>query len=489
MSDLYFYGIFLPPIIGVVLSSLLAIIFPQIKIIVNKLIYSILLIISTTFSFLFLLQFNKGTILTFSLYGGLKADWISAILLVLFHFIFLVAGLFSLYYIENKRNAYYTTLFFGLQLGMDLVLLASNLFLLFMFWELMVLTGYVLVVFNRTEEAYEAGIKYLIISSVGSLFMLFGIGLLTGLVDSLDFNMLAGADMSSTVGKFSLAFIFIGFGTTGGVVLFNQWLPDAHPAAPAPISTLLSGLLVKTGIYGIYRIFTLLLPDITPESANMQLFIILGIITMTEGNLMVFAQFMREKIDIKRILAYSTTVHLGYMLLVVGLNTSLGILALIYHIINHAIAKGMLFLISGYLIHSYGSRDLKQLKGIGRNDKILGMSLFIGLMSLGGLPLTGGFISKLLILISLYLKIGVATGANAALIYWAVVIAVINSAMAFGGYLWIVKYTIFDKPENLEFNKHRGDLWVKALFVLMAIIIIILGVFPFTVLDIITKLI
>ncbi|MHA2253617.1 MAG: complex I subunit 5 family protein, partial [Candidatus Kariarchaeaceae archaeon] len=303
--------------------------------------------------------------------NGLSADWLSATLAVLFQFIFLIAGLFSIYYIPEKRYGSFFTMFFALQVGLSLVVFASNLFILFVFWELMVVSGYVLVVFEKKAESIEAGFKYLVMSSTGSLILLLGVALLTGLVDSLNFTDIQAAEdiTSSTTGKIAIGLIIVGFGVTAGMVAMNQWLPDAHPAAPAPVSALLSGIIVKAGIYGIYRSVTLLVPSVGFDTNTSQVLLIVGLVTMTEGNIMVLAQLQRkDSIDFKRILAYSTTVHLGYLLMVVGLQTDIGKLALLFHTINHAVAKGLLFLVSGYLIHTYRSRDLRALQGIGRND-------------------------------------------------------------------------------------------------------------------------
>jgi formate hydrogenlyase subunit 3/multisubunit Na+/H+ antiporter MnhD subunit len=163
---------------------------------------------------------------------------------------------------------------------------------------------------------------------------------------------------------------------------------------------------------------------------------------------------------------------------VVGIQTDIGKLALLFHTINHALAKGLLFLISGYLIHTYKSRDLRALQGIGRSDKLIGFVLFTSFMSLGGLPLTGGFVSKLLILISVYNETSFATGFAYDLIFWALVIAVVNSALAFGGYLWILKEMVFNAPNGDLEAKNGENRYVKLLFLVLALLILVLGIFP-----------
>ncbi len=470
------------PALGLIGASFHALIMKDIPIIYLKVLKILGLTLTLLLSILISIELNNGTVIKDLVIGGIAINGVAATLLLLFMVIFLVAGLFSLYYTSNDRFALFTTMIFTLQLGMILVLITYNMFVLFIMWELMVISGYVLVAFNRTEESFEASIKYLIISSVGSLFLLLGLGLLSGVVPSLNFADIASATgiLDTMVGQLAVIFMLIGFGMTGGIVVFNQWLPDAHPAAPAPVSALLSGLVVKAGIYGIYRTMSLIIPDAVASNDG-KILIVLGLLTMTEGNLMVLAQLQRKDIiDIKRILAYSTTVHLGYLLLIAGINTDFAVVALLYHTINHALAKSLLFLMAGYFLHSYQTRDVTNLIGIGRHDKIIGTTMFVGFMSLGGLPLTGGFISKLLILIGIY------QAGSDPLLDWALIIAVINSALAFGGYLWILKKLVFDKPiDKLEENfvARKGDLYIKILFGVMALFILILGIFPQLILD------
>ena len=412
---------------------------------------------------------------------NLAIDWVSAVFLVIVQSLLLFIGIFSIYYFRDKGYAKYFTLFFSLQLGLILSITANNFFILFLSWEFLVVTGYILVVFSQTRRAYEAGIKYLIISSFGSLLLLFGIGLLTAVVPSLNFAELLRVDniLSSLIGKLAFIFIIMGFGITAGMIFFNQWLPDAHPEAPAPVSAILSGIVVKVGIYALYRTFVLLAPTTSFSDTPAQLILIIGILTMTEGNLMVFAQFKRkDSVDYKRILAYSTTVHLGLMMIIVPINSDFTIFALLFHILNHGLAKVLLFLLSGYMIAKIGSRDLKDLKGIGVHDKIIGVSLFIGLMSLAGLPGTGGFISKLMIILSFY-QSHALNGPVSAMMIVALVLIMINTVLAFIGYLWLIKKLIFEKSEVVfSYEKDSIDWIAKFIYILLSVIILFLGIFP-----------
>jgi len=310
--------------------------------------------------------------------------------------------------------------------------------------------------------------------------MLFGIGLLSYYAQSLRFDeFMIQPGYDSVIVRLAMAAIILGFGVTAGFIFFNQWLPDAHPAAPAPVSSLLSGIVVKIGIYGIYRVLSLLSPLSEAELLISKVLLVVGIITITEGNLMVFAQFLREDgIDLKRILAYSTITHLGYLILVVSINTELSRVALIYHVLNHALAKGSLFMIAGYYTMNYQSRDIMVLQklGIAQRDKLLALMMMIPLLSLGGMPLTGGFISKFLILISIYQQSAVL-GSGFMLII--IILAVLNSTVAFGGYLWLVRELIFGPAnEEVEITPLVEKPAFVGIFGLVVILITLLGVFP-----------
>ena len=356
----------------------------------------------------------------------------------------------------------------------------------------MVISGYVLVSFNRTIEAFEAGFKYLIISSIGSLFMLLGIGLLSGLVKSLNFSDIISQNqnlLSNDLGKLAFAFIFIGFSTTGGAFILNQWLPDAHPEAPAPVSSLLSGIVVNIGIYGIYKLFILFSASNNDYLTNYsKIVLFIGLLTMFEGSLLVFAQFKKEYIDIKRILAYSTISHMGLLITITPLGSELSFIALIYHIFSHSLSKSLLFLMAGYLQLTYHTRDVKSLSGAGRKDKLTGIVMMIGLLSLGGFPGTSGFISEVLIFMSIF-----SSGLNvSSSIFLIIVLLVIfNSVLAFAGYLWLIKYLVFNEESEIVKNTTKvinNEIIIKYTVLEISLLILLLGFFPNILIDFITNL-
>ncbi len=454
------------PLLGIFVSSL-GIFFKRRVMEMFIAVFAMLVLLGElTFSVMLLKDLNN---LKSPFTNTLTVDWFSAVLTVIISGFCTIIGLYSVAYFERNQYFKFYTIFFTMFLGLILTVLAKHLIIFFLGWELMVVSGYILVVFNQTKAAYEAGMKYLVISSYGSLSFLFGIGLLSGVVPSFYYNEM-GRPRDTLIGNFALAFMVIGIGVTAGRVFLNQWLPDAHPEAPSPVSGLLSGIVVKMGIYALFRIFSLLSPSMDYNSSVGGLMISLGILTMFEGNIMVFAQFLRKEfIDYKRILAYSTTVHLGFLLVLVPVQSTA--YALCLHILNHGLAKILLFLISGTLIHRFNSRDLRKLQGVGAQDKVLGLSLFIGLMSLAGFPGTGGFISKLTILLTFYS----ISGPNMNL---SLFLILINTFLAFVGYLWILKKLVFDKPiEDHPVEVKEG--WIPhTTYIIISSMILLLGLYP-----------
>jgi formate hydrogenlyase subunit 3/multisubunit Na+/H+ antiporter MnhD subunit len=209
--------------------------------------------------------------------------------------------------------------------------------------------------------------------------------------------------------------------------------------------------------------------------------ILIGIITSLQGNLFVIIQFTRtdpQARNFKRILAFSTISHMGYLLTGLGTANVLGLSGLLLHALNHAIAKGLMFMIAGYLIFSTGSSYLDHYKGIGRRDPVIGTCLVIGLFSLASIPLTGGFWSKLQILLGLFDK-GYPFGIIAGMIMLGF------TFFAAVGYLWIIKYIIMSPPDIGEKYIQRYNMmnirntgFMRLAIILLTIIVLILGILP-----------
>jgi len=226
---------------------------------------------------------------------------------------------------------------------------------------------------------------------------LLGIALLYSIAATLnmaDISLeIAKLQSSSRILKFIIVLFIMGFGLKAALIPFHAWLPDAHPSAPAPISAMLSGVLIKVlGVYALIRIF---FNVIGTDKTILSILIILGIISMIMGAFLAIGQK-----DMKRMLAYSSISQIGYIIFAIGIQTPLAIFAGLFHLINHAVFKSLLFLNSGAVEYSADTRNLDEMGGLNNRLIITGHTSLIGSMSISGIPPLSGFWSKLLIILA-----------------------------------------------------------------------------------------
>ncbi|MFN3966965.1 MAG: complex I subunit 5 family protein, partial [Endomicrobiia bacterium] len=250
----------------------------------------------------------------------------------------------------------------------------------------------------------------------------------------------------------------LGFGLKSAIVPFHSWLPDAHPSAPAPISAMLSGVLVKSlGIYALVRIMFNIFGATAPI---LRILVILGIISMVVGGLLALYQK-----DLKRLLAYSTVSQVGYIIFAFGLGTPLGIFAGLFHLVNHAVAKTLLFLNSGSIVYSTKERDLEKLGGLKEKMPVTAATSLIGAMSISGIPPVGGFWSKLVIILA-------AVNAKH---FTGAFIAILISVITLAYYLKLQKLTFFGKLNEKFQNIKESPVLMCISMIMLAGICIFLG--------------
>lgn len=344
----------------------------------------------------------------------LRVDPLSAYFLLA---IFVISALTSIYAVpyilstvKPDKVGIFWFLFNGLIFSMTLVMLAGNAVLFLVAWEMMAWASFLLVIFeDKTKNVRKAGWIYLAATHIGFLIIILVFLILGGNKLSLDlpFTLKAGSLPNSLLippsGVFLLA--LIGFGFKAGFVPLHIWLPEAHPAAPSPVSALMSGVMIKTGIYGFLRILTFIgLPEIWWG----WLLIALGIITSIWGIMFATAQH-----DFKRLLAYSSVENMGIILLgigvgVLGMSLSLpllsvlGLTAALFHIYNHAIGKSLLFLALGSVAHVTGTREIDQLGGLLKKMPLTGRCFLVGAVAMAGLPPLNGFMGELLLYLACF---------------------------------------------------------------------------------------
>lgn len=404
------------------------------------------------------------------------ADPLSVFMAFIFCGIGLMASVFSIRYMEHDTGLdKYYTLLFTMVAGMVGVSLAGDFFNFFIFWEALAISSYVLVGFRIKQwEPIEAGFKYLVMSTLGSLLVLYAMSLLYGLTGTLNFAeisiLISASQTTSTTIYFIIGLIIVGFGISAAVAPFHTWLPDAHPAAPSPISAMLSGVVIKAAIYGIIRIFTI---SIFPAPIDWTVIVIVlavfAALTMSVGNVMALLQN-----DIKRLLAFSSIAQMGYIVLAVSIGFSGGTLGVygltsgLLHVMNHAIMKGLLFLCAGAFIHAIGTRNIDNLTGIAHRMPVTGVIFTVGVLAISGVPPLNGFISELMIILAT-LKAGMA-------IFAAVMLG--NILLGFAYYLRLLYVTVWQSPkENLASVKEAPLLMLAPMTILMLLCVAI-GIWP-----------
>lgn len=417
----------------------------------------------------------------------LRMDDFSLYMAIIFCGLGLFVSIYSIKYMEvdNGLDKYYSLLLI-LVAGMVGVSFSNDFFTLYVFWEMMCIASYTLVSFRKYKwEPIEAGFKYLVMSTIGSLLSLYGISLLYGLVGSLNFTQLhssieaicKSSSAPSSILYLIMGMIIIGFGVTASMVPLHTWLPDAHPAAPSSISAMLSGVVIKTGVYAMFRsLFTIFNPMFFDFGTILMLF---GVLTITVANIMALMQK-----DIKRLLAYSSIVNIGYILVGGGIGAyvlthyglkeasiaGLAMMGSLLHILNHAISKGLLFLCSGCFTHEVKTRAIIKLEGIGKKMPLSGLSLSIGLFNLAGIPPLSGFWSKLFIILA-----GLSIPGNNLMIIISVIV-ILNSIFAASYYLWLTQRIMLKKPTEISEKAHEAPLIMLLSIIILAILCIIITI-------------
>ncbi len=335
---------------------------------------------------------------------GYAMDGLTAWFLVALSVVALPIAVFSIGYIGHshfRQRSVFIGVAFNVLLGAVEVVFAADDVITFLFaWELMTLATAALVATEREEPtSRRAAYLYLVMSHVGTGCLVAGFLALAAKSGSLSFSaLLAGDVVSGSIRDGLFALFFLGFGVKAGVLPLHVWLPEAHPAAPSSISALMSGVLIKTGIYGIVRVCAFGLG--TPRLSWGVLVVVVGGLSAALGVLYALMQH-----DLKRLLAYHSIENIGIILLGLGAGmmglaygrgdvAAVGVAASLYHVLNHAVFKGLLFLGAGGVVMATGTRQIEQLGGLLRRMPWTGLFFLVGAMAISGLPPLNGFASE-----------------------------------------------------------------------------------------------
>jgi hydrogenase-4 component B len=283
--------------------------------------------------------------------------------------------------------------------SMAFVILADDGYLFMVAWESMALSSYFLVTTDHRQPVIRsAGFLYLLIAHLGALAILLCFGVMNGGRGDYTFDALRAAGLTPPWATVAFLLAFFGFGAKAGMIPLHVWLPEAHPAAPSPVSALMSGVMIKTAIYGMVRVIYDLIGGVRWEWG--MLVLLIGVGTTLFGVLYALMQH-----DLKRLLAYHSVENIGIILLGLGMSMvfigfghpaagTLGLIAALYHTLNHAVFKGLLFLGAGSILHSAKLRNLNHMGGLIRTMPKTAFYFLIGALAISALPPLNGFVSE-----------------------------------------------------------------------------------------------
>jgi hydrogenase-4 component B len=330
-----------------------------------------------------------------------RLDLLAALMVMVISLLALAASIYSQAYVREYagRGAWAMGFFMNLFIAAMLALVAvDNAFYFLVFFEAMSLASYFLVIFDQDEEAVGAGLLYFLIAHAGSVLIMIAFFILYRYSGSLDFAAFRALKLPVPVATLVFVLAFLGFGAKAGMVPLHGWLPRAHPAAPSHASAMMSGVMVKIGVFGMIKVGIDLL-----GATNVWwglLVLAVGAVSSVLGVLYALAEH-----DIKRLLAYHTVENVGIIMMGVGVGmiglatghtalAALGLMAALYHLLNHAMFKGLLFLGAGSILFGAHTRNMERLGGLARRMPYTAVAFLIGAMAICALPPLNGFVSE-----------------------------------------------------------------------------------------------
>lgn len=365
--------------------------------------------------------------------------------------------------------------------AMVLVVVARQALLFMMAWEIMSIAAFFLVTFeHEKKDVRVAGWVYLVAAHVGGAFLLAMFLLLGRTAGSLDFDTFVVPGAAAGAVIFLLA--LVGFGTKAGIVPLHIWLPEAHPAAPSHVSALMSGVMIKLGLYGLLRVMMFLGP---PAAWWGPLLAVIGIVGALLG--ISVALFQR---DMKRVLAYSSIENVGLILLALGVGlwgltrhypvvAALGFAGAFLHIWNHALMKGLMFLGAGSVLHGAGGRDMERLGGLMKRMPRTGVALVVGAVAISALPPLNGFVSEWLIYLALLHGGLDGVGGSSVLMLLGVGLVALVGAMALLCFVRLVGIVLLGEPRGEAARQaHESSRWMTMPLVILAGLCVAAAIFP-----------
>ncbi len=374
-----------------------------------------------------------------------------------------ITSIFSFRAVKNEPKDKFAILYLLLILGATGMITTGDIFNLFVFMEISVISAYSLTAYRKDSLASEGGIKYMILSGIGSGLFLIGVGLIYGSLGTLNLAHIAqnASLISPTVAKVGLGLLILGLAVESELFPLNAWVPDAYQASPHPIPILFSGFVVKASLYAMVRI-VYLMSGVGPWTDILNLLLILGIVTVVIGEI----SALKQK-NVKRMIAYSSIAQIGLIVIGFSLGSVKGVSASVFHMINHAIVKTLLFLGVGYVAIKIGGSKLARFEGLGKKMPVTSFAITVGAISIVGIPIFNIFWSKIKLILAAF----------SAEEFFIVVLILAASLVEMVYYFRLV-HTIWFKGTKSSKNPINETPPIKGIMIFLVIIVVIIGVYP-----------
>ena len=415
---------------------------------------------------------------------ALQMDAISAFFLFPIYIITILGAVYSFHYMNKPDNSLKTALsylFFSLlTISMVCVVLANNLFTFAISWEIMSLSSFFLVIYDYQKEIVrKAGYYYFVFTQAGALIIIAAFGILFAHTSSLSFSAIHTIPENTKLLVFIL--LFFGFGSKAGIFPVHIWLPHAHPAAPSHVSAIMSGVMIKMGIYGIIRFYNLLGSD---SIIFGQIVLAFGVISGVYGVVQALGQH-----NLKRLLAYHSVENIGIILIGLGIGmigtslkqpllAALGFSGALLHVFNHAIFKSLLFMGASVVIQKSGIETIDQLGGLLKRMKVTGITFLVGSLAISGLTPFNGFVSEFLIYFASFKGINYNEQSFIPACISILSLALIGG-LALACFTKVIGIVFLGEPRTVELKSidEKGSSMMVPMIILSAVCLII-GVFP-----------
>jgi formate hydrogenlyase subunit 3/multisubunit Na+/H+ antiporter MnhD subunit len=424
--------------------------------------------------------------LTDTLRFSFAVDRLAAYFMMIISLLSTTVCFYSLGYIEhhgsNTGKNFLVAMMSLFILSMLLLVASDNTFSLLFFWETMSITSFLMVIFDYDKaDTRKSGLFYFVMTQLSTVCLMFGFIAIYHVTGSFDITAVRG--VSQLLKAFIFLSLFVGFGIKAGVMPFHKWLPYAHSASPSNISALMSGVMIKVAIYGLVRYLVFVL---TPDRWWGVMILIFGTFSALLGVI-----YALKEHDIKKLLAYHSIENIGIILTGIGLYlifqsygfTDLAILALIgslFHTLNHALFKSLLFLTTGAVVNETGTRNIEKMGGLLKVMPYTGILFLIGSVSIAALPPFNGFVSELMIFQAFLQSFIISNPFLKILLFLGLSLFALTSALAAACFVKAFGVIFLATPRSEEARKAREVSWYMiAGPAVIAVLCILLGIFSF----------